>query len=212
ETVSATHWNVLQHYNIGVDVCDKWADGTGHLAIIHEKSPADIQYYTFDQLKAYSNQFAHVLQHAGVARGDRVGILLAQGIETAIAHIACYKLGLIAIPLFSLFGSDALAYRLSNSGARALVTNAEGVAKLAAIETPLSELKTVVDIDTTQDTQAEPTTLAFWPALQQQPDTFEPVPTLADDPAVIIYTPGTTGKPKGALHAHRVLLGHLPGV
>jgi acetyl-CoA synthetase len=139
QTVSATHWNVPQHYNIGVDVCDKWADGTGRLAIIHEKSPADIQHYTFDQLKAYSNQFAHVLQNAGVARGDRVGILLAQGIETAIAHIACYKLGLIAIPLFSLFGSDALAYRLSNSGARALVTNAEGVAKLDTIAAPLPD-------------------------------------------------------------------------
>lgn len=208
-TVSATHWNVPQHYNIGVDVCDKWADGTGRLAIIHEKSPADIQYYTFDQLKAYSNQFAHVLQQAGVARGDRVGILLAQGIETAIAHIACYKLGLIAIPLFSLFGSDALAYRLSNSGARVLVTNTEGVAKLGSIATPLLELKTVVDIDATQNT---PATLAFWPSLQQQPDSFEPVRTLADDPAVIIYTSGTTGKPKGALHAHRVLPGHLPGV
>ena len=208
-TVSATHWNVPRHYNIGVDVCDKWADGTGRLAIIHEKSPADIQYYTFDQLKAYSNQFAHVLQQAGVARGDRVGILLAQGIETAIAHIACYKLGLIAIPLFSLFGSDALAYRLSNSGARALVTNTEGVAKLDTIATPLPELKIVVDIDATQNT---PATLAFWPSLQQQPDILEPVRTLADDPAVIIYTSGTTGKPKGALHAHRVLPGHLPGV
>lgn len=208
-TVSATHWNVPQHYNIGVDVCDKWADGTGRLAIIHEKSPADIQYYSFDQLKAYSNQFAHVLQQAGVARGDRVGILLAQGIETAIAHIACYKLGLIAIPLFSLFGSDALAYRLSNSGARVLVTNTEGVAKLGSIATPLLELKTIVDIDATQNT---PATLAFWPSLQQQPDSFEPVRTLADDPAVIIYTSGTTGKPKGALHAHRILPGHLPGV
>src|SRR5690606_1063046 len=158
-----------------VDVCDKWADGSGRLAIIHEKSPADIQYYTFDQLKAYSNQFAHVLQQAGVVRGDRVGILLAQGIETAIAHIACYKLGLIAIPLFSLFGSDALAYRLSNSGARVLVTNTEGVAKLGSIATPLLELKTIVDIDATQNT---PATLAFWPSLQQQPDSFEPARTL----------------------------------
>lgn len=209
DTVSATHWDIPQYYNIGVDVCDKWADGTGRIAIIHEKSPTNIHRYTFDDLKKYSNQFAHVLQQAGVSRGDRVGILLAQGIETAVAHIACYKLGLIAIPLFSLFGSDALAYRLSNSGARALVTNAEGVAKLATITDPLSELKTVVDIDATQDSL---TTLAFWPSLQQQPETFEPVNTLADDPAVIIYTSGTTGKPKGALHAHRVLLGHLPGV
>lgn len=83
------------------------------------------------------------------------------------------------------------------------------MAKLGTIATPLPELKTVVDIDATQNTAA---TLAFWPSLQQQPDTLEPARTLANDPAVIIYTSGTTGKPKGALHAHRVLPGHLPGV
>lgn len=240
DTVSATHWDIPQYYNIGVDVCDKWADGSGRIAIIQEKSPTDIRQYSFDDLKTYSNQFAHVLQQAGVVQGDRVGILLAQGVETAIAHIACYKLGLIAIPLFSLFGSDALAYRLSNSGAKALVTNTEGVAKLGTITEPLPELKVVVDIDATESTDhnrnrdeaaangagasdaktAEDakstenahTTLAFWPSLQSQSAQFEPVKTLADDPAVIIYTSGTTGKPKGALHAHRVLLGHLPGV
>lgn len=209
ETVSATHWDIPHYYNIGVDVCDKWADGTGRIAIIQEKSPDNISHYTFDDLKKYSNQFARVLQEAGVARGDRVGILLAQGIETVIAHIACYKLGVIAIPLFSLFGSDALAYRLANSGARALVTNAAGVTKLGTITDPLPELAIVVDIEATQSTN---TKLAFWPSLQSQPDSFEPVRTLADDPAVIIYTSGTTGKPKGALHAHRVLPGHLPGV
>lgn len=209
ETVSATQWAVPQHYNIGVDVCDKWADGSGRVAIIQEISPDDIRHYTFDDLKKYSNQFAQVLRKAGVARGDRVGILLAQGIETAIAHIACYKLGVIAIPLFSLFGSDALSYRLSNSGARALVTNTEGVSKLKTLSDPLPELTTVIDIDAIQATDR---TLPFWSSLQAQPADFEPVNTLADDPAVIIYTSGTTGKPKGALHAHRILPGHLPGV
>ncbi|ETF04476.1 AMP-dependent synthetase [Advenella kashmirensis W13003] len=209
ETVSATRWAIPQHYNIGVDVCDKWADGSGRVAIIQEISPDDIRHYTFDDLKKYSNQFAQVLKKAGVARGDRVGILLAQGIETAIAHIACYKLGVIAIPLFSLFGSDALSYRLSNSGARALVTNTEGVAKLRTLSDPLPELTTVIDIDGTQPTGR---TLPFWSSLQTQSADFEPVNTLADDPAVIIYTSGTTGKPKGALHAHRILPGHLPGV
>jgi len=209
ETVSATQWAVPQHYNIGVDVCDKWADGSGRVAIIQEISPADIRHYSFDDLKKYSNQFAQMLQKAGVARGDRVGILLAQGIETAIAHIACYKLGVIAIPLFSLFGSDALSYRLSNSGARALVTNTEGVAKLDTLSDPLPELTTVIDIDATQETDR---TLPFWSSLQAQSADFQPVNTLADDPAVIIYTSGTTGKPKGALHAHRILPGHLPGV
>ena len=209
ETCAATRWTIPEHYNMGVDVCDKWADGSGRIAIIHEKSPSDIRRYTFDELKAYSNQFAGVMTQAGLAPGDRVGILLAQGIETAIAHVACYKMGLIAIPLFSLFGSDALHFRLSNSGARALVTNTEGLAKLNSIQAPLPELTTIIDIDAQSDQSAAQ---AFWPALARQPEVFEPVRTRADDPAVIIYTSGTTGKPKGALHAQRVLLGHLPGV
>src|SRR5690606_22793362 len=81
--------------------------------------------------------------------------------------------------------------------------------KLATISDPLPQLTTVIDIDATRNVAD---TLAFWTSLQQAPDTLEPVRTLADDPAVIIYTSGTTGKPKGALHAHRVLPGHLPGV
>ncbi len=212
-TYGQTHqefkWEIPKNYNIGVDVCDKWADGSSRLALIQEKSPTDISRYTFDQLKQYSNQFARVLQKAGVGKGDRVGILLAQGVETAIAHIAVYKLGAIAIPLFSLFGIDALQYRLSNSGARVLVTNQEGMAKLQDIRGSLPRLQAVFNIDAGQsDHHAQ----AFWPTLQHEAADFTPVDTLADDPAVIIYTSGTTGKPKGALHAHRVLLGHLPGV
>lgn len=202
-------WQIPLHYNLGVDVCDKWADGSGKLALIYEKSPDNISYYTFDQLKAFSNQFARVLQKSGVGKGDRVGILLAQGVETAIAHIAIYKLGAIAVPLFSLFGVDALQYRLSDSGARALVTNNEGMEKLVQIQENLVQLQAVFNID-----QAESSSKAldFWPALRQEEPSFLPENTLAEDPAVIIYTSGTTGKPKGALHAHRVLLGHLPGV
>ena len=209
QTYQEFKWDIPKNYNIGVDVCDKWADGSGRLALIQEKSPTDISRYTFDQLKQYSNQFARVLQKAGVGKGDRVGILLAQGVETAIAHIAVYKLGAIAVPLFSLFGIDALQYRLSNSGARVLVTNHEGMEKLVEIRESLPQLQTVFNIEAEQsDHHAK----AFWPNLQYEAADFTPADTLADDPAVIIYTSGTTGKPKGALHAHRVLLGHLPGV
>ncbi|MFV9475333.1 acyl-CoA synthetase [Advenella sp. RU8] len=209
QTYEAFKWEIPANFNIGVDVCDKWADGSGRLALIQERAAGDSRRYTFDQLKAYSNQFVHVLQKAGVGKGDRVGILLAQGVETAIAHIAVYKLGAIAIPLFSLFGIDALQYRLANSGAKVLVTNQDGMAKLQDIRDSLNELQAVFNIDI--EKSAEGAT-AFWPALKQEAPDFTPVNTLAEDPAVIIYTSGTTGKPKGALHAHRVLLGHLPGV
>ena len=208
-TYNAFRWSVPKHYNIGVDACDKWADGSGRLALIYEKPSGEQSRYTFDDMKRLSNQFARALLARGVGKGDRVGIFLPQAVETAIAHLAIYKIGAIAVPLFTLFGTEALQFRLSNSGAAALITHAEGRRKLAEVRASLPDLVTVFDIDADR---AEAGWLPFWPELQAQSDTPFAVDTLAEDPAVIIYTSGTTGKPKGALHAHRVLLGHLPGV
>lgn len=208
-TYQAFRWKIPAEYNIGVDTCDKWADGSGRLALITEGARGEQQRTTFDDLKRLSNQFAGVLVARGVKKGDRVGVLLPQALETAIAHLAIYKLGAIAVPLFTLFGTEALQFRLSNSGAVALITDGEGVGKLPAIRTELPNLETVFG---TQVEKSRQDCLSFWRELESQTDDFAPVRTLSGDPAVIIYTSGTTGKPKGALHAHRVLLGHLPGV
>ena len=213
QVVSAFQWQVPAAYNIGVDVCDKWADGSGRLALIYEKSDGAQTRYTFDQIKAQSNQFANSLARYGIRRGDRVAIYLPQAPETAIAHVAAYKMGAVAVPLFTLFGVDAIQFRLANSGAAALVTDADGCRKLLEIRDSLPDLKVIYCID--GEAGAAGVTvgaLPFHQSLALESDAFDPVPTAADDPAVIIYTSGTTGKPKGALHAHRVLLGHLPGV
>ncbi|WP_144160388.1 acyl-CoA synthetase [Paraburkholderia sp. BCC1885] len=203
-------WQIPQRYNIGVDVCDKWADGSGRLALIYEQRDGSATRYSFDDLKARSNQFANALRRSGVVQGDRVAIFLPQSPETAIAHLAAYKAGCIAVPLFALFGVDAIQYRLADSASAALVTDAAGLRKLAEIRHLLPELKAVycVDADQAAATGVQP----FWDALNAEPQAFAPVNTSSDDPAVIIYTSGTTGKPKGALHAQRVLPGHLPGV
>lgn len=208
QLVSEFQWRVPQAYNIGVDACDKWADGSGRLALIYEKSDGAQTRYTFDQIKAQSNRLAHSLERHGIRRGDRVAIYLPQAPETAVSHIAVYKMGAVAVPLFTLFGVDAIQYRLANSGAAALVTDAEGCRKLREIRAGLPDLKVVYCIDAEDQDGAVP----LHSALARESDAYEPAPTAADDPAVIIYTSGTTGKPKGALHAHRVLLGHLPGV
>lgn len=203
-------WTIPKHYNIGVDACDKWADGSGRLALIIENGDGNAQRCTFDQLKTWSDRFGLALRAWGVGQGDRVGILLPQSLEAAIAHLATYKLGAIAVPLFTLFGTEALQYRLENSGARALVTNAESLDKITSIRDSLPELASVFNID--DDGPSIAGLHSFWQSLQDHDGPFEAVDTLAEDPALIIYTSGTTGKPKGALHAHRVLLGHLPGV
>lgn len=208
EVYQGFHWQIPEFYNIGIDVCDKWADERYRLALIYEDEGGRTEKLTFWDIKNLSNRLANALRANGIARGDRVGILLPQCPETAIAHIAVYKLGAIAIPLFTLFGPDALEYRLMNSGAKAIITDGANVEKLLPIRDRLPELKTIFV------TRGKPGVgvVDFWTALEKGSSRFEAVPTKADDPALIIYTSGTTGPPKGALHAHRVVLGHVPGV
>ncbi|MBA3519392.1 MAG: AMP-binding protein [Rhizobiales bacterium] len=201
-------WQIPEFYNIGVDVCDKWAAlDSSRLALTYIDHAQSARRFSFGDLRDLSNQLANLLRSRGVGPGDRVGILLPQCPEAAYGHIAIYKLGAIAIPLFTLFGPDALEYRLRNSGARAVITNAEGQAKLQRIRERLPTLELVLSADA-----ASNDALDLHHEMTACSTTFEPVRTRADDPALIIYTSGTTGLPKGALHAHRVLLGHLPGV
>lgn len=206
-------WRIPPHYNIGVDVCDKWADGSGRLALIYEDAEGNPTRYTFDELKSLSDRFANALLASGAQRGDRIGIFLSQSIETAIAHLAAYKAGMVAVPLFALFGVDAIEHRLSDSGAVALITDNTGAQKIDEIRNALPALSNIFNVDIESDSnKQQPAARSFWQALNTASPDFTPADTAADDPAIIIYTSGTTGKPKGALHAHRVLLGHLPGV
>jgi acetyl-CoA synthetase len=204
-------WNIPANYNIGVDTCDKWADGSGRLALIYEDHHGRATTYSFDQLKSLSDQFANSLLRHGARRGDRVAIFLPQSPETAIAHLAVYKAGMVAVPLFTLFGVDAIEHRLGDSGAIALITDLSGIEKVRDILPSLPELKIIYSVDA-DEARVQAGIHSFWTELRVASAGFTPVKTAADDPAVIIYTSGTTGKSKGALHAHRVLLGHLPGV
>ncbi len=213
ELTAKFRWQISEHYNIGVDACDKWAD-SGRLALIHLADDGREKRYSFRDMKRLSNRCANVLESQGVEEGDRVAILLAQGPETAIAHLATYKLGAIAVPLFTLFGEEALEFRLANSGARVVITDRVGLAKITQIRDRLPALESVISIGGPGDGGPYDSGWALdWHRLMERAsDGFLPVDTLADDPALIIYTSGTTGPPKGALHAQRVLLGHLPGV
>ena len=200
-------WDIPEYYNIGVDVCDKWAGDRQRLALIYIDPQGREQRYTFRSLRDYSNQLANTLKARGIDRSDRVGILLSQRPETLISHIAVYKLGAVAVQLLTLFGPEALEYRLADSQARAVITDKENLSKIHAIGERLPHLELVIAVDGGQG-RAE---MDFWEALTRAEREFAPVRTRPDDPALIIYTSGTTGQPKGTLHGHRLLLGILPG-
>jgi len=201
-------WQIPARYNIGVDVCDRWAEiDPSRTAIFNLGADGAVEEVSYGALREASNRLANALAARGIGRGDRIALLLAQGPAVAVSHIAIYKLGAIALPLAMLFGVDAIAYRLQDSGARALITNAQGLAKLAAGRDVGSSLEFVWSIDGPTDGAED-----FNAVLSRAACDFASVATTPDDPALMVYTSGTTGPPKGALHAHRVLLGHLPGI
>ncbi len=207
----ALRWQIPEYFNMGVDVCDKHADATpDKTALIIEDEDGDVIQYSFMALKRLSNKLANLFVSKGLKPGDRVAILLSQSVETGIAHIAAWKAGLISIPMFTLFGEDALEFRLSDSGARVLITDAENLPKIEAIRDKLPALEHILLTGKGDFSGDGP--ISLWGALDKASDNFTPLNTHSEDPGLIIYTSGTTGNPKGALHAHRTLLGHLPGV
>ncbi|KZL17303.1 Acetyl-coenzyme A synthetase [Pseudovibrio axinellae] len=210
ELRSEFRWDMPERYNIAYDACDRWANvEPERLALLHVLPSGSVEEWRYGQLKRSSSQLANALYALGVVPRDRVALLLPQAPETAISHLAIYRLGGIAVPLAALFGPEALRYRLENAEANVVVTNRSGLEKLSALREQLPFLEHIVCVD--GDGQAHGD-LDFWSLLQKGADRFEIRDTSPDDPALMIYTSGTTGQPKGALLAHRVLLGHLPGV
>lgn len=208
ELIAGFRWDVPARYNIGVAACDAWAEREPErTALLHVGADGRVDQISFRELRRRTNRLANALAALGIARGDRVGILLPQVPETAVAHLATYKLGAVAVPLFTLFGPEALAFRLADSGAKALIGTPEGLANVVESAAELPTLAHRISVG-----GASPGAHAFDALVETASDAFMPADTAADDPALVIYTSGTTGPPKGALHAHRVLPGHLPGV
>ena len=195
EVRAAFRWQLPLRYNIAEHVCERHVGGTRPALICPDPAGGEPREWSFLELSRLSNRLANALAAGGVGRGDRVAVLLGQGVETGLAHLAAYKLGAVALPLFTLFGADALEYRLRDSGAKVLITDTQGREKTAALDLP--------DLAIADD---------LWDLLERGSDRFETAATGPDDPALLMYTSGTTGPPKGALHGHRVLPGHLPGV
>ena len=200
-------WAIPARFNIAHAVCDRHVGGNRE-ALIYQDAAGTVTRYSFERLHDLSCRFANALAALGVARGDRVAILLPQEPETLVAHLAAYRMGAIALPLFSLFGPEAIEYRLRDSEASVVVTGDAGLAKIQPLWPGLPGLRAVINVDGRRGDRVP----GFEDLLARASSEHATVDTAADDPALILYTSGTTGNPKGVLHAHRVLIGMMPGV
>ncbi len=203
-------WQVPRQLNIAQVCSRRWAEGhdaSKRIAVIAHHPGAEPQLFSYAQLQVQADRLSSGLRGLGVARGDRVAIVMPQRFETAVAYMAVLQLGAIAMPLSQLFGPEALAYRIQDAGAVVAVCDDASINALQSVRAECPTLKTVVGLGAAVGRAGHD-----WHALLAAADArFDPVDTLADDPAILIYTSGTTGPPKGALVPHRAMIGNLPG-
>ena len=208
ELYNSFRWSIPENYNIASDTIDKFSNSE-RIALKHVLDDGNCNEFTFKYLQQKSNQLANVLDHLSLKNDDRVGIILGQCPETILSHMACFKSGKISIPLFSLFGDDALLFRLKDSGASTVICDDLSIEKIKRINEFLPCLKNIISINRKK---SDATVLSFYELISNASDKYKNVESKSNDPALIIYTSGTTGDPKGALLPHKVLLGHIPGV
>ena len=199
-------WHVPGDFNIAQACCHRWRKDAARMALRCEDDTGEVTELTYEELQIEANRLANALRYLGVQRGDRIAIVLPQRVDTAIALIACFQLGAIAMPMSILFGPEALTYRLQDSSAVAAIADAATLAHLLSSQIVCPALLHVIDVD------GEHAECLDWHMLLADASTdFTPVATRSDDPALLIYTSGTTGSPKGALLPHAALIGNLPG-
>ena len=200
-------WDVPERYNMARACCGNWAPDRGRFALYWEDESGAMAAYTYWDLQQAANRLSNALAALGVKRGDRVAIILPQRPETAIAYIAVFQMGAIALPLSHLFGPDALEYRMEHAEASVAIVEPATIANLWAIRERLTHLRHVIGVGGAIERGVR----QWQDLLANASSRFHGVDTHADDPALIIYTSGTTGPPKGALKAHRTLIGNVPG-
>jgi len=163
--------------------------------------------FTFSEIASASNRLANALSKLGIKKGDRVFVFLPRIPELYISTIAIAKIGAIVGPLFSAFGPDALRDRLVDSGAKAIIISSGLKKKLDEIRSQLTHLEQIIVVDSQGDCSSSDG-ISFSELLEKYSDEPFCEPMSPDDPLYLLYTSGTTGKPKGVVHAHGDIIGH----
>src|SRR6185312_14912913 len=146
ERYTTFRWQVPARFNIAEAACRRWAEDPARTALLWEDESGERRSLTFAELAAGANRLSNALAGVGIARGDRVALMLPQRPEMLVAYIACFQMGAIAVPLSFLFGPEALEYRLRHSGAKAAIVDPVTLANLEPIRQALPELATVIGV------------------------------------------------------------------
>ena len=207
-------WHVPERFNMA-EVCSRrWAVDPAMaklVAIVADGPGQSAEKHTYGQLYEAANRLSGALKGLGVMPGDKVAIVLPQRFETAVAYMAVLQMGAVAMPLSQLFGPEALAFRLQDSAAVAAIVDGSTAHGVLQVREQCPALKQVVCVDDACLGANDESTLRWSTLLSQNSPEFALYPTLAEAPAVLIYTSGTTVNPKGALIPHRALIGNLTG-
>jgi acetyl-CoA synthetase len=199
-----------EHINIGYIAADAHlkTDRRDKKALVWESQRGEVEEYTFADLARLSNRFANVLSNEiGIQKGDRVFFFLERVPEIFIGILGALKAGAVIGPLFSAFGPDAVKDRLEDSRAKVLVTSPVLKKKIAEILKDLPNLEKLIMVNR-RGVELDPEDIPYEEAMERASDEFEVVRTNREDYAIMHYTSGTTGKPKGAVHVHNAVIGH----
>ena len=206
-------WAVPKQFNIGAACTDKHLHTpiAQTVAMIVEDDALGTSQMTFAELASRTDQFAQLLRNSGVAAGDRVLIRLPNSLDYPIAFLGTMKRGAISVPTSTLLTAEEVAYLAKDSTATVLVTDK---AAWPALQDHLSNLPNLKQVFLSGVGEIQPHASLQVSDLSQQLAAISHCegthPTAADDPAYLVYTSGTTGYPKGVLHAHRALIGREP--
>src|SRR5437660_3778285 len=183
ELYRSYRWSVPERYNIAQACCGQWAADRSRFALYWEDESGASAACSFWDVQLAANRLSNALAALGVQRGDRVALMLPQRPESAIAYMAIFQLGAIALPLSHLFGPDALEYRMNHAEASVALVEPTTIANLWSIKERLTHLRHVIGVGGARESAVH-----SWEALLQKADSrFLQVDTKADDPALIIY-------------------------